>query len=234
MTSRRVCLRVRGVLLLGVECILQDLPGTLFVAYTSALLASRHMYPNSGFFYRDAYLHMFGAKNVDWIQRLSNAMEISRYTDFWAYLSRGQSHLSNVLANHPPGNAMHAPDTKINYQSDVFKQMSERTRRKTEDEKEFWAVATEYVDAYPLLVKSMFCELKRKIFITNLGFLGALPLDAQVGDEIAIVFGSQVPQLVRKDGDHFLNVGPCYVLGLEEGQAMVNIHESRVTDFYLW
>jgi hypothetical protein len=74
----------------------------------------------------------------------------------------------------------------------------------------------------------------RNMFISTTGFMGLVPDIAREGDQIAVLFGCREPFVVRPDHDHYLLVGPCYVLGLMNGEALNDLDESRVTDLYFW
>jgi len=73
-------------------------------------------------------------------------------------------------------------------------------------------------------------------FETTAGLIGATSAEVQPGDEIAIVFGVQVPFVVRRNREHnhFLLIGECYVAGIMEGEVMENLDESRVEDLWFW
>jgi hypothetical protein len=74
----------------------------------------------------------------------------------------------------------------------------------------------------------------RHVFISTSGFMGQVPDTACEGDEIAILFGTRYPYVIRRDGDQYLLIGPCYVLGLMEGEAMEDLDEESITNFYFW
>ena len=75
--------------------------------------------------------------------------------------------------------------------------------------------------------------LQRRFFITGEGFMGTGPLATQPGDRITILFGGDVPFLLRKDpdGDMLDNtaggssacwklIGDCYIHGIMDGEIM--------------
>jgi hypothetical protein len=73
--------------------------------------------------------------------------------------------------------------------------------------------------------------MNRKVFLSAEGFLGQVPSETQEGDQIAIIFGAPVPFVIREDGDHWILIGECYVLGLMEGEAN---DPYKSEDMYLW
>lgn len=73
------------------------------------------------------------------------------------------------------------------------------------------------VDTLPRLYKRRFC-------ITERGYFGLVPADAQVGDLMAIVLGGHVPFVLRRaerfEKDHFELIGDGYFHGLMHGKAL--------------
>ena len=69
----------------------------------------------------------------------------------------------------------------------------------------------------------------RRLFISEAGSLGLCPNEAKEGDLICILFGSDTPFALRPldNGNHLL-VGECYVDGLMDGQAILNIAREKV------
>jgi hypothetical protein len=72
------------------------------------------------------------------------------------------------------------------------------------------------------------------MFTTTAGFLGKGSSKAEPGDMVAILFGCRTPFIVRRDADHFILMGECFVHGLMDGEAISNLDESRVEDLKLW
>jgi len=72
-------------------------------------------------------------------------------------------------------------------------------------------------------------------FVSTTGFMGLVYPDAQPGDEIVILFGLEMPFVVRPDAEpgHYQLIGECFVLGLMEGEAMEGLEDSQVEDVYL-
>jgi hypothetical protein len=60
----------------------------------------------------------------------------------------------------------------------------------------------------------------RAFFITETGYMGIGPDVLMAGDKICVVLGCNVPLLLRKNQEHFILVGECFVWGLMDGEAM--------------
>jgi hypothetical protein len=54
----------------------------------------------------------------------------------------------------------------------------------------------------------------RAAIISETGYIGLVPEYAQIDDVVCVLFGSQVPVVLRKDGDHYRFVGEWYVISL--------------------
>lgn len=72
----------------------------------------------------------------------------------------------------------------------------------------------------------------RRLFVTDLGYLGLAPVASVVGDEICIILGASVPYVIRREGSHCRFIGECYILGLMNGEAVegldMNLKEKFV------
>ncbi|KAH6955752.1 heterokaryon incompatibility protein-domain-containing protein [Ilyonectria sp. MPI-CAGE-AT-0026] len=61
----------------------------------------------------------------------------------------------------------------------------------------------------------------RRGFLTSEGYVGIGPLEMQVGDVICVIFGAQLPLLLRPLGDNgYSFVGDVYCDGLMDGEAL--------------
>ena len=65
-----------------------------------------------------------------------------------------------------------------------------------------------------------------KLCVTDRGYAGLVPRDAQVGDDIVLVHGGVVPFVVRKGADprtvsRSTLVGECYIHGIMYGEALL-------------
>jgi hypothetical protein len=58
---------------------------------------------------------------------------------------------------------------------------------------------------------------------TETGRLGQVPYGTEAGDVLAIFLGSEVPFVLRKVGDAYRLLGPCYVHGVMDGHLCNSI-----------
>ena len=62
----------------------------------------------------------------------------------------------------------------------------------------------------------------RTFFTATKGYIGLAPESTRAGDEICIILGCQTPLILRSDGRGTREiVGPCYVHGIMEGEALL-------------
>lgn len=79
------------------------------------------------------------------------------------------------------------------------------------------------VDALVDLLRRWLSKLRRSLglygfFMTERGFLGLGPSSMQKGDVVAVLCGSNVPFLLRRQGDEYARIGLCYVHGIMNGE----------------
>lgn len=63
------------------------------------------------------------------------------------------------------------------------------------------------------------CCDKRKLGVLQNGMLSLVPVHAEISDLVYVLPGTSVPFLFRKQGDHHVFVGECYVQGIMHGEA---------------
>lgn len=63
-------------------------------------------------------------------------------------------------------------------------------------------------------------------FASKKGYLGWGPPGMRTGDLVCILFGCDMPVILRKVGDHYLNIGTCFVLGIMDGQALSRLDDG--------
>ena len=64
-------------------------------------------------------------------------------------------------------------------------------------------------------------KMNRRLFITSKGFIGLGSQTVEAGDKIYLLFGAEVPIMLRQDGAEFVLLGECYVHGLMNGEGLV-------------
>jgi hypothetical protein len=74
-----------------------------------------------------------------------------------------------------------------------------------------------------------------RLIISDKWYVGLAPESAEEGDLICILLGGQTPFVLRQAGDHYTLIGPCYVHGIMDGEAMeqVNVGKFQLRDFAL-
>lgn len=63
-------------------------------------------------------------------------------------------------------------------------------------------------------------SVNRTFFISGKGYMGMGPMGMNEGDIICVVLGCNVPLVLRKERNHYLLVGECFVWGLMDGEVM--------------
>ncbi|PVH96903.1 HET-domain-containing protein [Periconia macrospinosa] len=72
-----------------------------------------------------------------------------------------------------------------------------------------------------------FCR-KRSFFVTNDGHFGLAPPGTQKGDVICVLFGCEMPLIVRPMVDTYLLVGSCYIYGMMHGEMLERVDEGKL------
>lgn len=75
------------------------------------------------------------------------------------------------------------------------------------------------------------CEkyaLGRSFFVTQKNYLGLAPPQAEPGDVIAILFGSNVPFVLRRQGNAFKLIGETHVQGIMNGEVIEELENGHV------
>lgn len=66
----------------------------------------------------------------------------------------------------------------------------------------------------------------RRFLRTGLRFIGLAPYLAEIGDEVWLLLGCDVPMLLRKYEDHHILVGECFLYGMMEGEQTKSLLAS--------
>ena len=74
-----------------------------------------------------------------------------------------------------------------------------------------------------------------KLDITTAGRLALIPDAARSGDIVAIMFGCDVPLVLRPNADGTMHriVGECYVDGVMDGEAVDQHEPEDIRELYL-
>jgi hypothetical protein len=79
----------------------------------------------------------------------------------------------------------------------------------------------------PYLVSCDLAMSRRSAFTTRCGFAGLGPLDVRPGDAVAILFGADIPFILRQRGNHYTFVGDCFVHGIMQGELIDLLHQCE-------
>lgn len=70
-------------------------------------------------------------------------------------------------------------------------------------------------------------EMRKRLMVTEQGFVGMAPSQAKRGDVVCVLYGCRVPVLLRSCGDNYKFVGECYVDGFMNGEIFDRGLESQ-------
>lgn len=71
--------------------------------------------------------------------------------------------------------------------------------------------------------------MKRRLFVTDRGYMGFGPQSIASGDAIFVFPGCSVPLILRKIDEHYVHQGECFVLGLMDGEAIDALDKGIVS-----
>lgn len=77
------------------------------------------------------------------------------------------------------------------------------------------------------LAEAANCLESRSMFSLGRGYFGVGPLGIQPGDMVVVLWGCDVPLVVRKVEDCYVLVGSCFVLGFMDGEARQMVKEGK-------
>jgi hypothetical protein len=85
---------------------------------------------------------------------------------------------------------------------------------------------------HPFAVVVGVCTAKRRLIVTEKGYIGLGPLDVQMGDEVFVLQGGQVPFVLRRYEEfgvlrHGLYVGDCYIHGTMKEELLDQTRSSK-------
>ncbi|GKZ38225.1 hypothetical protein AbraIFM66950_010254 [Aspergillus brasiliensis] len=70
----------------------------------------------------------------------------------------------------------------------------------------------------------------RRLMISSKDYIGLVPSRTQEGDLICVLFGCSVPVILRKQDDHYIFIGECYVHGIMDGEAIEQMKEGCLVE----
>ncbi|EMC96421.1 hypothetical protein BAUCODRAFT_474459 [Baudoinia panamericana UAMH 10762] len=78
--------------------------------------------------------------------------------------------------------------------------------------------------------------LNRKAFVTGKGYIGLGPRFLKPGDVVAVLYGLEVPAILRPVDSHYLFLGEAYVYGIMDGEAVENREAWGLSEewFEMW
>jgi hypothetical protein len=82
----------------------------------------------------------------------------------------------------------------------------------------------------PMILHGM--TTSRRLIKTEKGYLGVASMYAEPGDSVCVLFGGQVPFVLRGGPDSWKLVSECYVHGFMDGEAMKD-PDAKVRRFEL-
>jgi hypothetical protein len=78
------------------------------------------------------------------------------------------------------------------------------------------------------LEKLVLNRMQRSFFVTADGYFGIGPRFCQESDIVAVILGLTVPAILRKVEDHFEYIGPCFILGFMDGEALEDVEDGKL------
>jgi hypothetical protein len=101
---------------------------------------------------------------------------------------------------------------------------AEVKRRKPSNRREMWGTETQTQNEdgnptkFQLAVAN--ASRRRRIFVMENGYMGLGPSSMNTGDVVCVLFGGDVPYVLRRKGSHWQFLGCCYVHGIMKGEAL--------------
>ena len=75
-------------------------------------------------------------------------------------------------------------------------------------------------------------SMGRLVYTTGKRYMGIAPSYTKPGDSICILFGSQIPVVLREWGDRWFFVGQTYVHGIMDGQAVQSLDVEKESQIF--
>ncbi|PQE06016.1 hypothetical protein CJF30_00004958 [Rutstroemia sp. NJR-2017a BBW] len=74
----------------------------------------------------------------------------------------------------------------------------------------------------------------KRIFLSENGYIGLVPVGTNIGDEICLLFGGSVPFIVRNQDSYQRFIGECYCHGLMQGEVLENSDEKDIKTYIFY
>jgi hypothetical protein len=88
----------------------------------------------------------------------------------------------------------------------------------------------EFIDDELQVAATLRLIYRRRLFVSENGYIGLVPSNAQPGDMICVLFGCSVPVIIRKLNNHHVFIGASYVHGIMDGQIITKLSEGSLTE----
>lgn len=93
-----------------------------------------------------------------------------------------------------------------------------------------WVHFADFMDSFSQATKT------RKFFITMDGYIGLCPAATQFGDVACLLYGAQVPFVLREEAEHYVLIGECYCHDIMDGKLIPQIDAGKLESqmFEIW
>ncbi|PQE23324.1 het-6-heterokaryon incompatibility protein [Rutstroemia sp. NJR-2017a WRK4] len=74
----------------------------------------------------------------------------------------------------------------------------------------------------------------KRIFLSENGYIGLVPVGTNIGDEICLLFGGSIPFIVRNQDSYQRFIGECYCHGIMQGEVLENSDEKDIKTYIFY
>ena len=217
------CLRVQGVRVLTIQGFIPRRGNDSFSDYYDLIGTAHSLYCNTSLSTQHAYSYIASAH----IHPPRDDQALPQVTSIWSYIKDDITSPDSVLGKD---------------NAKIKSTMDNGTAGEPISRRMHGRIGLDIPDSLHRKLEQVGCRAnngkgspKFQCFVSTTGFMGLVYPDAQPGDEIVILFGLEMPFVVRPDAEpgHYQLIGECFVLGLMEGEAMEGLEDSQVEDVYL-
>jgi len=68
---------------------------------------------------------------------------------------------------------------------------------------------------------------RRQLFLSQRGYIGLCPAEAREDDMLCILLGVRVPLVLRKQSEHYVIIGDCYIDGVMDGELIPEVEAGK-------